>query len=320
MKDMDVIKTSKILGRSLTVIFILGITTFSFLGCASSNQPYQRIRGLSGKEIPSYPEDNLTAKKLPEMTSDEYERLGDVLLRKGNLQVAFLQYERSLKLNPDNIRVEYKKGLTLLIGKKNNDAIDQFQKVLEKDPGFALAYEGIGRAFFQKKEFGEAETYFKKAIELNPMLWKSHNFLGNIYDYQKRYERAVREYMSALVVRPDKGLLYNNLGVSYSLAGKLEEAVEALREAIAAKYTKTRVYNNLGLALANLGQYSEALEAFKKGGGEARAYNNLGCIYLRQEKFEEAIRCFEKAIEIEPGFYARASENLKKARAGNGQL
>jgi tetratricopeptide (TPR) repeat protein len=62
------------------------------------------------------------------------------------------------------------------------------------------------------------------------------------------------------------------------------------------------------------------LEAFKKGGGEARAYNNLGCIYLRQGKFEEAIHLFEKAIEIEPGFYARASENLNKAKAGKGQL
>jgi tetratricopeptide (TPR) repeat protein len=331
LKDMDVIKTSKILCRSVTVVFILGLSAFSFLGCASSgkgfriniesgNSSNQKIRGLSEAETPFYPEDNQTAKELPEMTSDEYERLGDALLRKGNLHLAFFQYERSLKLNPNNIRVEYKKGLALVLGKKNEDAIAQFLKVLEKDSNYAPAYEGIGRAFFQKKEFGEAETYFKKAIELNPLLWRSHNFLGNIYDFQKRYERAAQEYTSALVVKPDKGLLYNNLGVSYFLAGKLEEAVEAFIEALAVKYTKTRVYNNLGLALSNLGQYSKALEAFKKGGGEARAYNNLGVIYLRQEKFEEAIRCFEKAIEIEPSFYARASENLKKARAGDGQL
>jgi tetratricopeptide (TPR) repeat protein len=104
------------------------------------------------------------------------------------------------------------------------------------------------------------------------------------------------------------------------LAGKYKKATDAFHAAINLKYTESKVYNNLGLALANIGRYSEALEAFKKGGGEARAYNNLGCIYLRKGKFEEAIQCFEKAIEIQPGFYAGASENLKKAKARNGQL
>jgi len=66
--------------------------------------------------------------------------------------------------------------------------------------------------------------------------------------------------------------------------------------------------------LAELGRYREALEAFRKGGNEAQAYNNLGCIYLEKGKFQKAITCFEKAIEINPDFYARASENLIKAR------
>jgi tetratricopeptide (TPR) repeat protein len=70
------------------------------------------------------------------------------------------------------------------------------------------------------------------------------------------------------------------------------------------------------LALSNLGRYSEALESFKKAGGEARAYNNLGCIYLSKGMMEEAVQCFEKAIRIEPVFYARANENLNRAKIG----
>lgn len=305
-----------------TFLFSFFFTTLIISGCVTVEESYKlkRVNDVPESQILSESDDELFSKRMPEITADEYELLGDALLKRGNLHLAFLQYERSLKRNPQNIRVEYKKGLTLLVGEKNENAIEQFQKVLEKDSGFALAYEGMGRAFFQMKEYDKAETYFWKALELEPKLWKSHNFLGNIYDFQKRYEKAAQEYISALVVKPHEGLLYNNVGVSYFLAGKLEVAVEALQEAIALRYINSKVYNNLGLALANLGQYSEALEAFKNGGGEARAHNNLGCIYLRQGKFEEAIRCFEKAIEIEPGFYARASENLKKARAGNGQL
>jgi hypothetical protein len=33
---------------------------------------------------------------------------------------------------------------------------------------------------------------------------------------------------------------------------------------------------------------------------------------------EEAVHCFEKAIEIDPVFYAKASENLNRAKANLG--
>ena len=100
--------------------------------------------------------------------------------------------------------------------------------------------------------------------------------------------------------------------------GNHKKAVGAFNTALALKYTKSKVYNNLGLVLANLGKYSEALEAFEKGGGEARAYNNLGCIYLSQGKVKEAIYCFKKAIEIDPVFYAKAGENLDRAKKSLG--
>jgi tetratricopeptide (TPR) repeat protein len=131
---------------------------FVFWGCASNDK--SRIRRVDKNAvIPVSTEfhDEVFDKKLPEMTGDEYERLGDTLLSRGKLHIAYLQYERSLQANPNNLRAEYKKGLALLLGKKSDEAIGQFKIVLEKDPNFAMAYEGIGRALFNKKEYGEAE-------------------------------------------------------------------------------------------------------------------------------------------------------------------
>ena len=53
--------------------------------------------------------------------------------------------------------MKYKKGLVLLIGKNHNDAIKQFHQVIEQDPEYALAYEGLGRAFSQKKDYEAAK-------------------------------------------------------------------------------------------------------------------------------------------------------------------
>jgi len=142
----------------------------------------------------------------------------------------------------------------------------------------------------------------------------SYNFLGNIYDNKKDYEKAILEYTSAIAVKPDQGLLYNNLGVSCLLAGHNQAAIDAFSKAIEKNYRESRVFNNMAVAYANLGSYDDATDAFRKAGGEAYAYNNMGCIYLEKGNYPEAVRCFEKAIALEPSFYAKASDNLKKAK------
>lgn len=270
----------------------------------------QRLRELSEANQ----DDHIPLKELPDITGDEYERFGDAFLSKGKNFQAYVQYEKSLKIKPGNCRVEYKMGLALLLGGKQDDAIEKFKAVTKKDPEFAPAYEGLGWAYFEKRDYTLAEGQFRKGIALNHKLWRSYNFLGNIYDSRREYDRAAVEYLSAISAAPDNGFLYNNLGVSYTMAGKNQIAVEVFRKAIEKKFRDPRVFNNLGLALANLGRYDEALEALKKGGNEAQAYNNMGCIYLDKGEYAEAVQSFEKAIALEPGYYAKAAENLKKAK------
>jgi len=291
-------------------IFFLLITLMAGIlsGCASQEQNLR----TQGRYENFY--ESADKKTLPAMGSDEFERSGDALLSRGNLYKAFVQYDKSLQLDSDNIRVIYKKGLLFVIGGLNQDAIKEFQKVIKEESGHALAYKGMGQAFFQMKKYDEAKRNFQKAVDLDPGLWKAYNFLGIIYDYKKKYLMAIYNYNKAISLKPDKGFLYNNLGVSWSLTRDYEKAIDAFNTALETKYSKSKTYNNLGMALSKLGRYREALEAFRKGGNEAQAYNNLGCIYLEEGKFEKATTCFEKAIELNPGFYTRASENLKKAR------
>jgi Flp pilus assembly protein TadD len=307
-------------GQLKTLAALSCAVLFFFIGCVggkgfhmeieTGNDSSQRIQELAEKQMNS----DLPAKELPEITGDEYERMGDALLGQKKLYLAYVQYEKSLELNPGNLSVEYKKGLALLMSGKNEDAIMQFQVVLDQEPNFAPAYEGIGQAYFQKKEYDRAEKDLLKAVVLDPKLWKSYIYIGYICDHRKDYKNAVYQYNEALKVNSGNGLIYNNLGVSYSLSGNYTKAVAAFHKAIKLNYREGKVYNNLALALANLERYDEALETFKKVGSEAQAYNNMGCIYMSRGMFEDAIISFEKAIELEPGYYAKAGDNLKKAK------
>jgi Flp pilus assembly protein TadD len=301
----------------------IALMVFLLTGCGSSRGfkfavetgggGDQRNIRTAGDQSTSFVSDD--TKKLPEITGDEYEQMGDALLGKGNLYLAYVNYENSLKLKPDNVRVEYKKGLALLLGEKSGDAIRQFELVIKKEPKFDLAYEGLGRAYFQGKDFMQAERYFQKAVGLNHKLWMSYNFLGNIYDHKKDHEKAILEYTSAIALKPDQGFLYNNLGASCLLAGHNQAAIDAFGKAVEKNYRESRVFNNMALANSNLGRYDDAMDAFRRAGGEPHAYNNMGCIYLEKGKYQEAVQSFEKAIALEPAFYAKAADNLKMAKA-----
>ena len=280
---------------------------------SGKNNSLQKVREMASEQaVPPLP-----GQDLPEITGNEYEQLGDALLSKKNYYLAFVHYEKALKLNPGNNRIEYKKGLVLLLGDKHDDAIKQFQIVIKNEPEFARAYEGIGRAYFGKRNYPEAEKYFQHAVKLDPTLWKSHTYIGSIYEKSKDYKSAISAYKLALDSSPEKGMMYNNIGFAHTLNDEYHRAVWAFKKAIAYRYTDSRVYNNLGVALANIGQYEESLQAFIKSGSEAQAFNNLGCILLSKGKLDKAIACFEKAIELDPKFYAVAGENLTRARTMN---
>lgn len=255
-------------------------------------------------------------KEPPEMTAAEYERSGDDYFNSGNLQQAFLQYDKSVRLEPANPRIRYKIGLLFLLNKMYGDAILEFQEVIRKEPHNALAHEGMGLALFQQHKIAEAERYFIKAVELNQNLWKSHNCLGIIYDKRKDYPRAIASYQKAIALKQDNALLYNNLGLSYLFSGNYDNAIKAFDTAMGFRSVPNKVYNNMGLALGLSGRYQEALETFKKVSDEATAYNNLGCVLLMKGDYERANQAFEKAIKLKPSFYTIANENLKKSRTG----
>lgn len=253
--------------------------------------------------------------KLPEMTAADHERLGDRYFNEGKLEMAFLQYSKVLRKDPDNAVVLCKRGTVFLRKGMNDSAMQDFQTVLRKDPSHAAAHQGMGQAYFKVKDYGGAEKHFQEAVKSNPRLWASYNFLGIMYDYQGQHERAVESYKAAINARQDEASLFNNLGVSYALAGRNEMAVEVFRQGLSISPRDRRIGNNLGMVLCKLGRHFEALEAFKTSGDEAQAYNNLGCFYLEEGEFERAIRAFERAIQLRREDYAQASDNLRKAES-----
>lgn len=255
-----------------------------------------------------------TETKTPQMTPEEQERAGDAEAQRRNFPLAGLHYTKALNADPTRNSVRLKLGQMMLQQGMFDAAVTQFQDLLTRDPNSAAAHQGLGRAFLQQGKLREAEAALTKAIALDPSSWLSQNLLGLVYDQEQRHTEAIAAYKAALALRPREPNVLNNLGLAYALSGDHETAIHFFEQAVAAGSTSPKLHNNLGLAYARRQRYVDALESFKKVMDEPRAYNNLGVALLGMGNAKVAAVCFEKAIELNPQYYEKATENLRQAR------
>lgn len=310
--------------RIITIICLLAVPAI-LMGCTarepSSGGMSLMERYHSGQPLISDPAVQSAQKDTEgkDLTTEQKQALdhfarGMSFMKQGRRELAFEQFSRAAQLDAELVMARYHRGILLLEQNMHSQAMADFTAVIEAQPDFAPAYLAAGRVYFANGLYPEAEKQFTRAIEKDSQLAEAHSYIGAIHNYHKDYPAAVNSFLQALAIKPTASHLFNNLGLTFSMMGEDAKAVDAFAKAIRFGAPTARAYNNMGLALCRLGRYNEALEAFMAAGTEATAWNNLGYFYFLDGQYNNAIVSFEKAIELQPTYYERAAENLKRAR------
>ena len=126
-------------------------------------------------------------------------RLGRVLLSKPNpapelTQEAKQNFEKELKIDPQNAGAEYVLGELARQGDQFADAIDHFTRATKLDAGFAEAYLGLGSSLSSEKRFAEAVPALETAVKLQPENPVAHYDLAIALTRAGRKEDAEREF------------------------------------------------------------------------------------------------------------------------------
>jgi len=243
--------------RLSMILGIVALTINGVLGCASNKPPTltpANYKQLLERQKAGIALDEQTVQQPPELSAEEYERLGDSYTRQSNIPMAFVQYDHSLRMDPSRVRVRYKVGHLFLLKGYWQDARQEFKEILNQDAKYAAARVGMGESFFYSGDLKEAEDNFLQALALDPLLWRAHNFLGILHDQQGRYPEAVQEFQAALVEKPQEPALHNNLGMAYYLNGQYEQALLEFKQALQGP-KEPKVYTNLALAHTKLGHF-----------------------------------------------------------------
>jgi len=195
----------------------------------------------------------------------------------------------------------------------------EFEKAIEIDPDYALAWAGLTYVFVDTYWYADKEPIYidkaheasRKAVELAPHLAESHAARGLAYRVAEQFDKAEAEFEKAVELNPR---LFEPIHFYAQMArsqGQFEKAAELFRKAGAVRpedYQAVAIagnmYETLGdtaneerLAKETLERARRAIDVNPK---DARAFilgaGSLGRLGEKEEAFEWA----ERAISINP--------------------
>ena len=74
---------------------------------------------------------------------------------------------------------------------KREEALQKYQQVLQKNPGFIDAYLYRGGMYYEMEQWEDAEADFERALSLDPNNALAHYTLANVYKAQRKYSATV---------------------------------------------------------------------------------------------------------------------------------
>jgi Tfp pilus assembly protein PilF len=198
--------------------------------------------------------------------SEARRNVGEAYLIEGNTTQALKELLEAEKIYPDDHILQNYLGLAYL-GKDQIDlAIKHFNKAIQLKPGYAPASNNLGTAYLRKKDWDRAIEIFKAVSE--DLLYGTPHYpltnLGFAYYNKRDYQQAEAYYLKALEIEPRYINALLGLGRTYIAALKTKDALKVLESARKLYPTSAEVYFELATAYKLSGQYREAVWAYGK--------------------------------------------------------
>jgi tetratricopeptide (TPR) repeat protein len=140
------------------------------------------------------------------------------------------EYAReAAKLDPKLPLVHYLLGELYLFQSKIPEAIAEFQKELEINPGYAGVYYKLADADSRIEKYEDAEKLLQRSIWLDPTSTGPYILLGKVLEKKGETQLAVRALQHAISMDPNNAMPHHLLGQAYRDMGRADDADRELK-------------------------------------------------------------------------------------------
>jgi TolB-like protein/Flp pilus assembly protein TadD len=220
------------------------------------------------------PKAEAAAKKALELDNtlaEAHSSLASVLTQRFEFTEAEKEFKRAIEMNPNYATAhQWYSDSVLAPTERLQEALAEMKRALELDPlspiingELALAYETVDR-------YDEAIEQFHRTIELEPGFYKARLWLGNALAVHGDLAGAIAEYQKAGKLSDDPGIPAG-LAWAYAALGNKKEAakiLDQLQERSKHQYVPAAIFSMLYLALGNKDEAMRWLEkSYQDGAG-----------------------------------------------------
>ena len=200
----------------------------------SANVDAAYILGICYIQTKDYPNARKAFAKMfdvPTESAASYLFTARMLLRQDFGPVAEEYAHKAVALDPKLPLAHQLLGELYLYHSQIDEAIGEFRKELEINPGSATAYYKLADGYSRVQKFDEAERLLQRSIWLDPTSTGPYILLGKVLEKKGETELAVRALQRALAMDPNNPIPHHLLGQAYRDLGKNEEAERELKVA-----------------------------------------------------------------------------------------
>jgi DNA-binding winged helix-turn-helix (wHTH) protein/tetratricopeptide (TPR) repeat protein len=190
-------------------------------------------------------------------------------------------------------------------------AIECFQKAIEIDPDYALAYGGLADCYMTARVYSllpQKESLIKgaeaalKAVQLDNTLAAAHVSLANQRFYLWNWSDAEREYKVAIALNPNYAEAHQWYSFFLRSMGRFDAALAEIRRALELDSLSLTIKLSLGITYYFAHQYDRAIEhlfaVLDLEPNYEIVHFFLGMAYVQKKMYDEAITEYKKAIKV----------------------
>ncbi|MEQ8627735.1 tetratricopeptide repeat protein [Ekhidna sp.] len=117
-------------------------------------------------------------------------------------------YTSYLATHPDHVKSLYNRGRSYEEVGKTEEAIKDFEAIIDLDPKNINAYLSLAKISYNTKEYSKVLVYSGAAIDLNENMAQAHFLAGRAEHQLGYFDQAMESYNNAIAINRDFGEAY----------------------------------------------------------------------------------------------------------------